>query len=264
MGALIGGLVLAGCSAPHHAEETPVVAPVTADGWVRTGPVAMAAEGESGALRISGIASVHLDSVTSIIVSFVNEQGAPAAHPGMSRVTFRPEVRVVRVQLPSSVTSWAFTQKSFETGLVRVAYVVRCLDRSIALDLHLAEPASVRVAFGDATAPLTVTLRRGGLPLPPPAPAGSTVLLWPRAGDASDTLEIEGYSRPFEANLEVHVVGAAPRDTFTATADYVETYGEFRLRLARGARGPADSLKVGDPNMETGVFQGISLPLSRH
>lgn len=257
-------LLLAGCSAPRHADETLTVAPVTSDGWVRTGPVAMATEGDTSALRISGIASVHSDSITSIVISFVDGKGAPAAHPAVSRVVFRPEVRVVRVQLPRSVASWAFTQKSFETGLVSAAYVVRCLDRTIALDLHLAESASVRASFGDATAPLTVTLRRGGLPLPPPAPPGSTVLLWPRLGDDADTLAIEGYSRPFEANLEVHLVGASPRDTYTSTADYIETFGEFRLRLPRGARGSADTLKVGDPNMETGAWQGVSLPLSRH
>lgn len=259
-----GLMLLAGCSAPQHADKARAVAPIAADGWVRTGPVAMATQGDTGAIRISGIASVHSDSVTSIVVSFVDANGTPAAHPAMSRVVFRPEVRVVRVQLPSSVASWAFTQKSFETGLVSAAYVVRCLDRTIALDLHLAGSASVRASFGDVTAPLTVTLRRGGLPLPPPAPAGSTVVLWPRSGDDADTLAIEGYSRPFEANLEVHLVGASPRDTHTMTADYIETFGEFRLRLPRGARGPADTLKLGDPNMETGAWQGVSIPLSRH
>jgi len=90
------------------------------------------------------------------------------------------------------------------------------------------------------------------------------VLRPPHAGDSADTLVIEGYGRPFEAEAEVHVVGAAPRDTFARAADYIDTYGEFRMRLPRGKRGPADSLKVGDPNMGTGAWQGVSLPLSRH
>lgn len=230
---------------------------------MRSGLVAVAANGDTNALRISGIASVMSDSVTTIAVSFEDAHGAPATHPAASRVVFRPEVGVLRVQLPPSVTSWAFTDKAFATGLVSDAYVVRCQDGSIALDLHLREPASVQAAYGDTTAPLTLTLCRGGLPMPARAAHGGTILLTPAPGDHADTLVIEGYARPFEAHLEIHLTGAAPRDTFTGTADYAETWGEFRFRLARGTQGNADTLRVGEPNMETEEWLGIRLPLGR-
>lgn len=260
----LAGLLLVGCAKSQPPAETAAIEPDTLDGWVRTGPVAVATEGDTGDLRISGIASVHSDRVTSIVVSFLDAKGAPAAHPAASRVVFRPDVGILRVELPASVKTWAFTEKSFETGLVSRAYVLRRLDGTIAVDLHLAEPASTRAVFGDATAPLTLHLRQGGVALLAPAIEGGTVLLTPHAGDSADTLAIEGYGRPFEAETEVHLVGAAPRDTFAHAADYIDTYGEFRMRLPRGKRGAADTLKVGDSSMETGAWQGISLPLSRH
>ncbi|MEO5989716.1 MAG: hypothetical protein ABIU54_12990 [Candidatus Eisenbacteria bacterium] len=258
-------VVLAGCSAPRREDKAPSDTHVSADGWVRSGPVALAAEGDSGEVSISGIASLHSDSVTTIIVSFENASGAPVGHPAGSSVVFRPEVRVLRIQLPITVTKWSFTDKTFESGLVSRAFVVRRLDGSMALDLHLAQPASVRAAFGEGEAPLTVHLRRGGVALPAVADKGSsTVLLWPRPGDDSDTLAIEGYGRPFEANVEIHIRGAAPRDTFTNSADYTQTWGEFAIRLPRGARGPADTLLVGDSHMDTGKWLGSTVPLSRH
>ncbi len=260
---LLAGLMLAGCSTPRPQADAPVPAPVGTDGWVRSGPVALVVEGDSSDTRISGIASVSSDSVTTVILSFERKDGTPTTHPAASTVVFRPEVRVLRVQLPRTVTSWAFTDKTFESGLVSHAYVVRRLDGSIAVDLHLAESASVRALFRDTEAPLTVHFRRGGAPLPPPAPAGSAVLLWPRAGDDADTLRIEGYSRSFEANVEIHIAGAAPRDTFAGAADYIDTWGEFSVHLPRGARGSADTLRVGDSHMETGEWLGATIPLSR-
>ena len=264
---LVGMLVgmLMGCSAPQREAKPPESAPVSTDGWVRSGPVALATEGDSGEVRLSGIASVHSDSITTVIVSFEDAKGAPTGPPAGSSVVFRPQVRVLRVQLPRAVTHWEFTDKRFESGLVSRVFVVRRLDGSIALDLHLAEAASVRALFGDTVAPLTLHLRRGGVALPAVADKGSsTVLLWPRPGDDSDTLAIEGYGRPFEANVEIHIRGAAPRDTFTNSADYTETWGEFAIRLPRGARGPADTLRVGESHMDTGRWLGSTVPLSRH
>lgn len=261
---LITLVVFVGCSAPSRETKTPSTEPTSADGWVRSGPVALAVEGDTSATKISGIASVHSDSVTTVIVSFENASGSPVGHPAGSSVVIRPEVRVLRVQLPRSVAQWAFTDRTFESGLVSRAFVVRRLDGAIALDLHLVESASVRAVFSDVEAPLTLHLRRGGVALPPLADKGSsTVLLWPRPGDDSDTLAIEGYGRPFEANVEIHIRGAAPRDTFTNSADYIETWGEFAIRLPRGKRGPADTLLVGDSHMDTGRWLGSTVPLSR-
>lgn len=239
-GLLAGSLLLVGCSAPK--------------------PSVVEAE---TAVQISGIASVHSDSTTSIIVSFEDANGAPAALAAGGSLEMRPDVRVLRVRLPDGVKQCAFADKAFESGLVSKAYFVGCLDGSVALDLHLAEAASARAISGDVAAPLTIQLSRGGPDRPAPLTSERVVLLSPRAGDDADTLAIEGYAfSPFEGEVQILVGSATVRDTFIRSSGELETWGEFRLRWPRGPRGASDSLRVSDGMDEKPAWTGVALPLS--
>ncbi len=216
-------------------------------------------------MRISGIASVHSDSTTSIVVSFEDANGAPVALPAGGSLEMRPDVRVLRVRLPDRVKHSAFADKAFETGLVSRAYVVGCLDGSVAIDLHLVSAAGARAVSGDVMAPLTIQLSRGGPELPPPTTSKRIVLLSPREGDTNDQLSIEGYAlAAFEGEVMVSLRGAVLRDTFIRVGGDYPYWGEFRLTWPRNELGPSDSLFVSDGMDEAPAWTGISVPLSRH
>jgi hypothetical protein len=50
------------------------------------------------------------------------------------------------------------------------------------------------------------------------------------------------------------------KDTFTTAADYLVTWGEFRLTLPDGPKGPLE-LQVGEGDAETGRWVGLSVEL---
>lgn len=216
----------------------------------------LGAAGEVGgdARHVLSIARETRGDTARVVIAFARADSAPATGAGIVHGEIVRDEGLVRVWLPDEVRGALAVQDLDAGPIAGPIYVVRSLDGPWFVDIHLAAPARARLDVAHDPAAVVVDLVRGGEPLPAPAAFGlNAVLLAPRAGDVFGDLEIGGYARTFEANVNawLHRDGRVIADTFTTAADYVYAWGEFRTRLAAPAPGPC-SLFVGEPVMEGG------------
>jgi len=243
----------------------PPALPSASAGWIAEGPVLELHDGAHDAARLGALTRAVTDSGEVFVLRFDGALG-PTTTPADTWLLLgrtRGVLRVVTTLTPASglsLTAWTDTVYA-AGGLVSAAYVLRTLEGHVAVDLHLAEAVVARARAGGPDAPLTIELRRGGEPLPPPALASRrphVVLLQPRSGDTVGSLTVEGYARTFEANVLVHARGGGVHvDTFTTATDYVDMWGEFLLDLPQAAA--ADTVRVGDADMESGELRMLQV-----
>lgn len=195
--------------------------------------------------------------------NFETTENAPATTPPSIDSEFLSSGGIVRIQMDIDQT--VITDQLVETPLVDRLFVVRSLDGSMFVDLHLARPARARISVTNSPAGMTLELspRDGELP-PPAAISDRIVLISPRSEAVVDGPEVEvaGYARTFEANVLVlaTVGGAVVARANTTAADWVTTWGEFatRIELPSGL----DDLFVGEESSENGSLTGVTLKLT--
>jgi hypothetical protein len=219
----------------------------------------MVGTGAQGPVRIGAIAHQRQDSSEVVVLRFDGATGASAC-PAPTGVLLSRERRVVRLLFDTpAVEGTTWTDTVFTTGvLVTRACVLRTLEGRVAVDLHLGAAVLARAAVGGPDSALVVALQPGGDPLPPPTPfADRVVLLRPRDGDTDAILRIEGYARTFEATVQVQARGRVAADTFTTAADYLDMWGEFGFEWPAAAG--ADTVRVGEYDMESGAWHGVAV-----
>lgn len=193
---------------------------------------------------------------------FDTAENAPATTPPSVTARFLEGERVIRIAL--GIDRTVITDQLIETRLVDRLFVVRSLDGSIFIDLHLNEKANARVSLSNTPARLTIELHAASDEIGPVAAISSrTVLLTPVDGaTVGEDVEITGYARTAAANV---VVVAARGDEVlleesTRAADWLETWGEFRTTVTLPP-GQVD-LFVGEESTADGSLQGVTLRLT--
>ncbi len=193
---------------------------------------------------------------------FDTAENAPATTPPSVTATFLEGERVIRISL--GIDRTVITDQLVETRLVDRMFVVRSLDGSIFVDLHLKEKANARVGLSNSPARLTVELHPAPGEIGPTASISNRmVLIAPAVGaTVGEEVEIAGYARTAEAN--VLVVAARAEEVLveesTTAADWVETWGEFSTTVTLPP-GTID-LFVGEESPVDGSLQGVTLRLT--
>lgn len=231
--------------------------------FVADGPIGEVGEADGGATQVSGLTFARTTTGERLVITFADSTALPARAVPKVAGEFDRARGVVRLRLPATVAATSVTDRFFGADLADRAFVVRSKEGPLFVDLHLRGAAEVGLMARRDPAALVVELRPGGEPLLGPLPVSQRlVLLAPREGEARYPLTIEGYSRTFEANVEAHLLqrGRSVKDTFTTAADYIHTWGEFRLTLPDGPKGPLE-LQVGEGDAETGRWRGVSVEL---
>lgn len=224
--------------------------------------IADISEESSDSSSISRISWEVSDQCESFYIDFATSEGAPATTAPGIRVDHLDSFQVVRVRM--SVESTVVTDQLVETGLVDRLYVVRSLGGDMFIDLHLVEPAAVRASVTSSPARLTLDMRPGFVPFAGAALVDEDIILTSPVTrtDLDPTVEFLGYARTAEG--EVHAVvrqaGEVVDETSTTAADYLETWGEYRL-LTTLPSGQV-SVVLGEPGPDNGPIQGITLDLS--
>lgn len=225
------------------------------------GEVADAPSTSTDAEQIGAITWETTPDCERFAIEFVTAQAAPATTaPAMSAELIRSS-GVLRVFLDLEVTG--VTDQLVQSGLVDRLFVARRQDRSLFVDFHLVAPALARVTVTESPGRVLVEFEGGGTDYPGMAAfAQNVVVLSPTTGPVELPIEIEGYSRNFEANTTARVSqdGAVLDEGFTTAADWVETWGEYSLTLDPSGTGSAE-LFVGEQSAEDGSDRGVVIDL---
>jgi hypothetical protein len=202
------------------------------------------------------------DQCETFRFEFESAEGAPATSPPALRVGHIETFQVLRIEMDIEAT--VVTDQLVESGLVERLFVVTSLDGGMFADLHLSQPAAARVRVESSPAALLVDLRPGLVPFTGTAAIDEmVVLVSPTDGGMTDaTSNLIGYSRTFEANVLVTASqdGVMVTETHTTAADWVETWGEFRLPVTL----PPGSVEVfvGEASPEDGSLRGVTITLT--
>lgn len=202
------------------------------------------------------------DQCETFHIDFETSEGAPATMVPEIRVDHLESFQVVRIAL--DVDDTVVTDQLVETNLVQRLFVVRSLSDGMFIDLHLAAPAAVRATTSSSPARLSLDLRPGFVPFTGEASVDEHIVITsPVAGAEVDpNVQFLGYSRTFEANVIAIVTqgGEVVSQANTTAADYLETWGEFRLEvdLPPGAV----SVFLGEESPEDRSLEGITFDLS--
>ena len=250
--------------------QAPPPAPVCGgpgDGFVSEGLVAWLGSANGDASHVSGIFLEQVEECERLRVTLTAAGGAPATALPLAEVELIPEAGRLRARFDPEVWSTAITDTLLEGELVERVYVVRGLDGRKFVDVHLTEGVDARAMTGDDPSHVLIDFRRNGVPLAArPAVSRFTVVTGPVGGPASYPIAVNGYSRTFEANVVGFVsrndeAGETGETYFTSAADYIETWGEFRLAVEDGPTGEA-VLNVGDYDAESGEWEGVMINLT--
>ncbi len=203
------------------------------------------------AYRISTLEILKAEGCEQVIVGFATEAGAPATTLGSARVELLPDLGMLRLRLPE-IAQTSVTDSLIDSDLLARAYVVRDVDGSLFIDVHLHRPVVAAASVSASPASITVALADAGGEAYPPAPANdSIVVVEPRPGKASYPLRVAGYARTFEANVVAKLLkgGSVDQQLVTTATDYLDTWGSFELVFPSGPQGRTE-LVVGEDGAE--------------
>jgi hypothetical protein len=193
---------------------------------------------------------------------FETSEGAPATTVPAITVDHLESFQVVRVSM--DIDASVITDQLVETGLVDRLYVVRALDGSMFVDLHLSEPSAARATILASPARLSIELRPGFVPFVGASTIDDQFVLVspPDEADVESPTEILGYSRTDEDTVLVLVTqaGSVVAETETTAPDSSAAWGEFRLNLSLP---PGEiSVFLGQRSPEDRSLEGINVDLT--
>ncbi|HUO45392.1 MAG TPA: Gmad2 immunoglobulin-like domain-containing protein [Acidimicrobiia bacterium] len=229
--------------------------------FIEAGPVVNSPQPTADSERIGLISWNTTQSCEVFTIEMVTAEGAPATTPPSVTAEMLREVGILRVDL--DVTGTAITDQLVQSGLVDRLYVVRQFDGSLFVDLILGAAATARVSTAGSPGVVTIELQPGGSDYPAGPYAGGLFLVTsPAEGEVQLPIPVLGYGRPFEANVVIQVSQGSSivTETFTNSADYIDTWGEFALEVETPARGPAN-LFVGEFSANDGSPSGVVIPI---
>jgi hypothetical protein len=193
---------------------------------------------------------------------FDTAENAPATTPPSVTATYLDGERIIRIAL--GINRTVITDQLVETRLVDRLFVVRALDGTMFVDLHLNERTNARISLSNSPARLTVELHPASGEIgPAPDISNRIVLLTPRGGTTvEEEIEVTGYARTSEANVLIVATRAdeVVLEESTTAADWADTWGEFRSTVTLPV-GRID-LFVGEESAADGSLQGVNLRLT--
>ncbi len=181
-------------------------------------------------------------------IEFASAEGAPAVRPPTVSGTLVPESGILRVALGGAVTSSPIADQKVDTDLVRSVYLVRDLDGTLFVDLHLATGVLARVESATGPARVVIDLSPTGEPATArPIVTDRLVVTEPTGGNVGYPLTVFGYERDGGTDLEATITpadGAAVSASGVA-APHDDVWGAFVLLFPDGPSGAA-VLEIGD------------------
>lgn len=227
--------------------------------FVASGQIDRITQPSSDSRTLGLVSRQVVDGCERFGFDFDTAENAPATTPPSVTASFLEGERVIRVSL--GINRTVITDQLVETRLVERLFVVRGLDGSVFVDLHLKEKANARISLSNSPARLTIELYPAAGEIgPAPSVSSRMVLIAPHDGTTvGEEVEITGYARTTEANVLVVATRAEEVlvEESTTAADWVETWGEFATTVTLPP-GTID-LFVGEASAADGSLQGVTL-----
>jgi hypothetical protein len=230
--------------------------------FVASGQIDRITQPSSDSRTLGLVSRQVVDACERFGFDFDTAENAPATTPPSVTASFLEGERVIRISL--GIDRTVITDQLVETRLVERMFVVRALDGSLFVDLHLKEKANSRISLSNSPARLTIELHPASGEIgPAPSVSSRMVLITPATGaTVGEEVEITGYARTEEAT--VLVVAARAEEVLveesTTAADWVETWGEFATTVTLPP-GTID-LFVGEASPADDSLQGVTLRLT--
>lgn len=230
--------------------------------FVGSGRVGRISQPASDSKTLGLISRVVVDGCEKFGFDFETAENAPATTPPSVDAEFLSGERILRIHVDIDQT--VITDQLVETNLVDRIFVVRALDGSLFIDLHLSSPANARISVSNSPARLGLELNPRDGEIGPAATFAETVVVVSPASDSGvpGDFSVEGYARTFEANV---LILATRSDEvlvrqFATAADWAGTWGEFSNALDLSPGGA--NLFVGEESPQDGSLRGVTLKLT--
>lgn len=188
------------------------------------------------------ISSLHWESYPGceqVVLELATDNGAPAVDPPTLDGRMLRNAGVLRVSLGPAINGSALTDHLIDTDLITRVYVVRRLDGTIYIDLHLNAPAFVRVTARSEPARVVIDLQPGGSEyLAVPVTVPGLVVVEPTAGSIRYPLNVNGYRLGGVGEIGGRLTGAEDGSVAAApTAVEERIWREFDLLFPSGPTG---------------------------
>ncbi len=221
--------------------------------------------GTSGdATQISGIRWAQHPGCERVVVDLLTADGAPAGALGPIGVDYDENLGIIRINLPDAVARSTIADSLLDGDLVNRAFVVRTIQGTLAVDLHVTPGSSVTLRSFEVGAPSRIVVDIKPQPEAPPV-IGATisddmVVLSPTSGQTQSPILVTGYARAFEAEIvaRLHEDRYSPviAEQTDLAADWAEAWGEFVITFANPPAQPLE-LFVGSESPSSGDTTGV-------
>lgn len=181
-------------------------------------------------------------------IGLTTGEGAPAVDPPTVASFLIRGAGVLRISLGREVALSAIAEQLVDTELVERVFVVRAVDGSLFVDLHLAAPAFARVRSASGPARVVVDLQPGGPAYRhPPARQGDVIVVEPAGGVGTYPLAVSGYLRTGAAEVSATLTGVAGERVTAASrvANQADAWGSFVVLFGDGPIGTVDVAVAG-------------------
>ncbi len=230
--------------------------------FVGVGRIGRISQPASDSKTLGLISRQVVDGCETFGFDFETAENAPATTPPSVDAEFLRGERIIRIHIEIDQT--VITDQLVETSLVDRIFVVRALDGSMFIDLHLAAAANARIDVSNSPARLSLELAPRDGEIGPAAAFSDSVVVVSPAGEpvVPEEFTVEGYARTFEATVLILASRGDEVLTMetTTSADWVDTWGEFAAAISVI---PGDaSLFVGEESPQDGSLRGVILRLT--
>ncbi len=201
---------------------------------------------DSDAASISTIRWQEFPLCERFTVELASAEGAPAVRPPTVAGTLAPGL--LRVSFGAPIVASPIADQRVETDLVDRLFVVRDLDGTLFVDLHLTADVVARVDVESAPARVVIDLAPTGQPVGAETIVTSDLVVTePTGGDVRYPLTVFGYVRDDDQDL-VGTIRITDGETVSAngvTAPHGDVWGAYVLLFPDGPTG-AGVLELGD------------------
>lgn len=224
----------------------------------------------SDATSVSALRFGVHEACERLVIDFANADGADATTLGNANVAFHHDEGIIRVHLPADFPRTTLPDGATDIepsgDYIHSAYTVVSSDPGYGpfVDVHVDGAVTARAFALDSPARLVVDVRPGGGPVGEAArTSDNVVVISPEPGSVSYPINIDGYSRTFEANViaRLYQDGEMVAESTTTAAAWAETWGEFNATIDSGPSGELE-LFVGAESAQDGSEQGVRLDVT--
>ncbi|MBA2336370.1 MAG: hypothetical protein H0V96_01180 [Acidimicrobiia bacterium] len=237
---------------PPSTTAPPRVTDTTAGPLCATGDLAFSDEGVIATVGGDGADAAAVNELRfdtelrcdRLVIGFATSNGSPASALGPTVIELLPSLGILRVSLPDGVATTSVSEATVDGSVIAQAVVVRMLDGTLAIDLHLdaTQGVAARSFLVGSPPRLVMDVRAGddGPQVSRPSGDADTVVLTPRGGVADYPLVVNGYTRA--AAVTVGLSGGTMVTAVRAAevADEGTPWAEFEATIPNGLSGTVD------------------------